>query len=75
MSETPMTEARDKVDFSPGTMGCHEALHMASFLAGAIDEEILSHPAVKAIPEWKALAQQSFDAMAALYQKIGERHL
>jgi hypothetical protein len=62
-------------DFSPGTMGCHEALHMASFLADAIDREILNHPAIEAVPEWKELAQRSLDAMADLYQKIGAEHL
>ena len=61
--------------YSPGTMGCHEALHMASFLANSIDQEILSHPAIEAVPEWKALAQRSLDAMAELYGKIGEKHL
>jgi hypothetical protein len=65
----------DGPDFSPGTMGCHEALHMASFLANAIFAEILHHEAIRAVPEWKDLAQRSFEAMAELYQKIGERHL
>ena len=54
-------------------MGCHEALHLASFFADAIDRNILSHPAIEAVPEWKELAQRSFEAMAHLYQKIGKK--
>ena len=69
------TDAPSEPDFSPGTMGCHEALHMASFLTSVIEREILNHPAIKANPEWKKLAQRSFGAMAKLYQKIGEKHL
>lgn len=67
--------SKKKADFSPGTMGCHEALHMASFLADAIDREILNHPSVVADPKWKKLASRSFNAMAKLYQEIGGKHL
>ena len=64
-----------KPDFSPGSMGCHEALHMASFLCSAVDEELTQHAAIKANPEWLALAQKAVDTLMELYQKIGAKHL
>lgn len=66
-------EASSTEDFSPGTLGYHEALHMTSFFSDAIDKEILNHPAIEANPALKILAQLSFNAMAELYQKIGEK--
>jgi hypothetical protein len=61
--------------FAPGGFGCHEALHMASFLCAAVDEELVEHEAIKRDPEWLSLAEQARDALAALYQKIGSKHL
>jgi hypothetical protein len=61
--------------FKPGTMGCHEALHMVSFLAGAVDEELAAHPAIKMNPEWHKLAKTAAAALIELYQKIGTEHL
>lgn len=65
----------DPKDFAPGTFGCHEALHMASVLARWVEEALAEHPAVKARPEWKALADRAVDALADLYQKISEEHV
>ena len=61
--------------FVPGSFGCHEALHMASFLAGAVSEELIEHPTVKANPEWSKLANDACDALMELYHKIGAAHL
>lgn len=55
--------------------GTHEALHMASFLAGAVDEELVEHLVVVERPEWRALAVKARDALVELYQKIGAEHL
>lgn len=62
-------------DFQPGTLGCHEALHMASFLAHAVSKELCEHKAIAAKPEWKALADAAFDNLFNLYQAIGAEHL
>jgi hypothetical protein len=61
--------------FEPGTFGCHEALHMASFFAGAVDEELCDHPAIEQNPEWLKLARTAATALAELHQKIGAAHL
>ena len=61
--------------FAPGTHGCHEALHMAAVLVGMVDRELAEHPAVKANPAWKALADRAGRALADLYQAIGAEHL
>jgi hypothetical protein len=61
--------------FEPGTFGCHEALHMASFLAGAVDEELCNHPAIEQNPDWLKLARTAAQALADLHQKIGAAHL
>jgi len=64
-----------KSDYPPGSFGCHEALHMVSFFAEAIDREVCQHPAINANPEWGELAQSACEALHDLYQKIGEVHL
>lgn len=61
--------------FAPGTMGCHEALHMASFFAGAVDEELCNHPAIEQNKDWQRLARTAATALADLYQAIGSKHV
>lgn len=63
-----------KPDFAPGTLGCHEALHMASFLADAVDRELRSHPAIVRNPEWRQLAETATQALADLYNRIAGEH-
>ncbi|MBB4287863.1 hypothetical protein [Roseospira goensis] len=70
-----MGEDLDPEKFQPGSYGCHEALHMASFLMESVDGSVLEHPAVVLNPEWFALAAQAHDALFALYQAIGAAHL
>lgn len=62
-------------DYAPGTMGCHEALHMASFLSSAVDTELAQHPAILGNQEWSELASKAVKILGELYQKIGEKHL
>lgn len=69
------TDNCTKPDYSPGSWGCHEALHMASFLTSAVSDELCEHPAVKANPEWAKLANKACDSLMTLYQKIGAKHL
>lgn len=61
-------------NFGPGTFGCHEALHMASFLSGAVDQELCEHASIAANERWLALAVTARDALAELYQTIGAAH-
>lgn len=62
-------------DYTPGSFGCHEALHMTSFLASAVDEQLCEHSAIMANPEWLDLANTAVEALMELYQKIGAAHL
>ena len=62
-------------DFAPGTLGCHEAMHVASILSDDVERRLCQHPAVLASPEWFALAKQAELALWNLYQAIGEVHL
>ena len=73
----PEDEAPDSKpgDFQPGTYGCHEALHMALFLAESVDEQLCEHPAIQLQPEWHKLAEEAFDKLYDLYQAIGREHL
>lgn len=64
----------DPIKYGPGSFGCHEALHMASYLASAVDEQLHDHPAIAANPKWSALAQRAVEALAELYQVIGAEH-
>jgi hypothetical protein len=53
----------------------HEALHMSWFLMDAADRALLEHDAIKAKPEWAALAGKAHQALYDLYQAIGAEHL
>ena len=61
--------------FTPGTHGCHEALHVASMLGDFVDEQLCNHPAVLLNPEWYRLASTAQDVLFELYQAIGNAHL
>lgn len=75
MADAHETDNNSKPDMSPGSFGCHEALHMASFLCAAVDEQLCEHEAVKANPEWLAMAEVAREALMDLYQMIGAKHL
>ncbi len=55
--------------------GRHEVLHMASFLMSAVETELVEHEAVRAEPEWLALAEAARKALFDLYQAIGLKHM
>jgi hypothetical protein len=61
--------------YVPGTFGCHEAMHVASIFADDVGERLLDHGAIIQNPEWYALANRAFQALADLYQAIGAAHL
>lgn len=61
--------------YAPGTMGCHEALHMTFVVHEMVGEYVEGHPAIQANPEWLALAEKATEALWALYQAIGSEHL
>jgi hypothetical protein len=67
----------EKIDdrFAPGTMGCHEALHMASVLADLVEAQLANHPAVLANAEWGKIANAALDSLCELYQAIGREHM
>lgn len=53
----------------------HEALHMASFLCGAVSDELCDKDVIMENAEWHALAQKAFQALDDLYAAIGNAHL
>jgi hypothetical protein len=61
--------------YSPGSFGCHEALHVAYIMANMIDEQICQHLAVSQNPEWKNIADTARDLLHDLYHKVGASHL
>ena len=62
-------------EFGPGSMACHEALHMCLFLANAVDEQLCVHESIRQNPEWLALAAKASEALADLHQTIAmQRH-
>ena len=60
--------------FAPGTFGCHEALHLASVFERLLEQDLAEHPAVVLKPRWFQLASRASDALAELYQEIGQVH-
>ncbi|MEF0940793.1 hypothetical protein [Rhizobium sp. BR 362] len=65
----------DLTQFAPGTFGCHEAMHTTSLMLDMTDDHLLQHPAILADPEFYRLAGEVHEAIFALYQAIGEKHL
>ncbi|MDL2399378.1 hypothetical protein [Rhizobium mayense] len=65
----------DLTQYAPGTFGCHEAMHTTSLMLDMTDDQLLQHPAVLANPEFYRLAGAVHEALFALYQAIGEKHL
>lgn len=61
--------------YLPQSFGCHEALHMTSFLCDTVGNELIDHPAIKLDAEWLLLATQAHDTLCELYQAIGRKHL
>ena len=59
----------------PGTFGCHELMDRVSFLADALDNMLLAHPALAQNAAWYALAGQAASALQELYQRVGAEHL
>ena len=51
--------------------GRHEALHMSSFFARVVEEELLNHPHIEANPAWHQLTEKACEALNELYQAIG----
>lgn len=64
-----MINQRDEND---GSFSLHEALHMFSFLAGAVDRELCQHQAIKKNPRLKASADRIGGLLGELYQAIGQ---
>lgn len=76
MHATPVPEDEiNPENFAPGSFGCHEALHMAWFLMESVERGLAEHAAIKAKPEWTALADKAHQALFDLYQAIGREHL
>ncbi|MGM4982353.1 MULTISPECIES: hypothetical protein [Rhizobium] len=65
----------DLSQYAPGTFGCHEAMHTTSLMLDMTDDHLLQHPAIVADPEFYRLAGEVHEALFALYQAIGEKHL
>jgi hypothetical protein len=73
--EEGLKDALDYVkNHRPGTFGCHEALHMASYFASAVNEELTEHPAISHVPAWKKLAARAEETLVELYNEIAKVH-
>lgn len=57
----------------PDAFHLHEALHMALFLAEAVEAQLVEHTYVKAQPQAAALANQAAETLQELYQLIGSQ--
>jgi len=60
--------------FEPGTFGCHEALYLASTFRAIFEEHLAEHPAIRANPEWDALATTAAKAMSDLCHSVRDAH-
>lgn len=53
----------------------HEALDRSNMLVEIIDQQLLTHPYIKADPKKVALVEKATKALFKLYQQIGYEHL
>lgn len=60
--------------FAPGSMGCHEALHVANMMADTLERHLLTHPAIILNPDWYARVSRACHELGTLYQEIGAAH-
>ncbi len=65
----------EKDNYVPGTFGCHEVLHLTNVVAKTFSEEIVGHPAIQNIPEWKEKAYKIEELLYDLYSAIASQHL
>ncbi len=65
----------DPKDYTPGTFGCHEALHVTNMMVEVLERHLAEHPAIQANSAWKARVERAQDELAALYQEIGAAHI
>ena len=61
--------------YKPGSFGCHELLDRAAMFADMVEQQIQTHPACVANPEWFYVAERAAAALRGLYQQIGAEHL
>ena len=59
----------------PGSYSCHEALHMADFIARTIHNELVDHDAIRANAEWHHLARTAANTLDELCQAIERAHI
>src|SRR5712692_5735402 len=63
------------VAYAPGSFGCHELLDRTHVIGDWLEQQVLSHPACLANPEWYSLADKAVAAVRELYQLIGASHI
>jgi hypothetical protein len=68
-------EVPNPASFKPGSLGCHEALHLTHVMVEMLDRHLGDHPSILANPEWKAHLDRAVEELATLYQAIGAAHL
>ena len=61
-------------NFTPGSFGCHEALHVAYMLGEMVERYLVDHPSIQQDPAWLAKATLAMNTLGDLYQSIGEHH-
>ena len=67
-------EGSHPLGFEPGTFGCHEALYLASTFRTMFEEHLAEHPAIRANPEWGALAVTAALALSDLCHSVRDAH-
>ena len=60
--------------FGPGTMGCHELIHILSIAVGFVEDHVVNHGTMELHPTWKKKAERAVAILADLYSTIGQKH-
>jgi hypothetical protein len=76
--EAPAKAQKLAYDMITGNMNdynMHEALDRTHCISIMLDQLILDHPSIQDDPEFQKLANEASEAIEALYQAIGRKHL
>jgi len=60
---------------APGSLGCHEVLHLLNVFGDTFNRHVAAHLAIRRHPEWRKEAEAIGTAIAALDKAIACEHI
>lgn len=61
--------------YGPGSLGCHEAMHVTQVVVDLIERELLSHSAVLLDSFWYSKVREAQALLRSAYSQVAQDHL